>query len=311
MEAALAEMLEHVRVFVRLPDGEILHWNTGCREMYGYTAQEAVGRFAHDLLKTGFPEPRERIAEALASDGRWSGRLRQCTKSGRAIWTETLLLQRESQNPRGVIIMQQSTDITKRVELEETSALLARELQHRVRNILAIVQSLVRMSFPDVPPERLLKMEERLGALGEAVTLLQETSWDHADLANLVNEISDGLGIYDRLEASGPDIAIGSDDAMGLSLALHELCTNALKYGALSNAKGKAVLTWEADQDAPHLVRIHWKEVGGPQVTTPSRTGFGTLLIRKAIPGPAAAEIVYAPDGLSCVLKVRQARALQ
>jgi two-component system CheB/CheR fusion protein len=310
MEAALAEMIEYVRVFVRRPEGEILHWTTGCHELYGYDEQEAVGQVAHDLLKTEFPEPRESVAEALASAGKWSGRLRQSTKSGRTIWTETLLLQRKSANHPGTIVVQQSTDITDRVELEEKAALLSRELQHRVRNILAIVQSFIRMSFPDAPPARLRKMEERLGALGEAVTLLQESSWEQADLAELISEISNGLGIRERIETKGPKVAIGSDDAMGVSLALHELCTNALKYGALSNSKGKVVLTWQCDQDTPQQVLIRWREVGGPRVAEPTRTGFGTLLIRKSIPGPRTAEIAYAPDGLRCELRARRAPAL-
>ena len=307
MEATLTELLDHVPVFVRRPDGEILHWTQGCRDLFGYSAEEALGRPAQELLASELSASAEKIAATLAATGRWSGRVRQTNKSGSAIWTETVLLQRDNADPGGPIVVQQSTDITDRTELEEKSALLARELQHRVRNILGVVQAIARMSFPDAPPEQRRTMEERIAALGEAVKLLQDSSWKQAELRAIMKEIGNGLGVGERIETDGDDVAIASDDAMGLSLALHELCTNAMKYGALSRPGGKVTVAWSDDPSEGGLVRVRWKEVGGPAVAPPSRTGFGTLLIRKAIPGPSAAEIAYAPDGVVCDLRVRRA----
>jgi hypothetical protein len=100
---------------------------------------------------------------------------------------------------------------------------------------------LLKTEYPE-PPERIA---ETLTWEGRWSGRLRQGSWEHAHLADLINAIGGGLGIQDRLAASGPDVAIGADDAMGLSLALHELCTNAVKYGALSNLKGKVLLTWE------------------------------------------------------------------
>lgn len=307
VEITFSELLDHIPVFVRRPDGEIVHWAGGARELYGYSADEAKGRLAHELLKTEFPVSREAVAAELAATGKWSGRLRQIAKSGEAVWTETLLLQRESTDPGGPIVVEQSTDITERVELEEKSALLARELQHRVRNILGVVQAIARMSFPDAPPEQRRTMEERIAALGEAVKLLQDSSWKQAGLHALVDETCRGLGIRERIAADGPEVAINSDDAMGLSLALHELATNALKYGALSKPGGTVSLSWHDDAEEPQLVRIEWKESGGPPVTPPSRTGFGTLLIRKAISsGSRPVKIDYPTEGVACELRVRR-----
>lgn len=309
MEATLGELLEHVPVFVRRPDGEILHWTAGCRELYGYTAEEACGRPAHELLKTQYPAPRESIDAALDARGMWSGRLRQTTRAGRAVWTETLLIRRDSANPGGPIVVEQSTDITERMALEEKSALLARELQHRVRNILSVVQALARISFPDAPAEQRRKMEERIAPLGEAVKLLQDSSWQQADLRAIVTRIARGLGVSERISGEGPDVPIGSDDAMGLSLALHELGTNAIKYGALSRPGGTIAVSWADDADDRDAVRIRWKESGGPPVTPPSRSGFGTLLIRQAISAGSHSpvRIDYSPDGLACELRVRRA----
>lgn len=310
MEVTLVELLDHVPVFVRRPNGEILHWTDGCHDLYGYTVEEATGSLAHELLKTEFPAPHDEISAELAVQGRWSGRLRQTTRSGRTIWTETLLLQRESTDPGGPIVVEQSTDISGRVDLEEKNALLARELQHRVRNILAVVQALARMSFPDAPADQRRTMEERIAALGDAVELLQQSAWKEAELGAIVAEVARSLGIDGRLAAEGPDVGVTSDDAMGLSLALHELSTNALKYGALSRPDGRVTLSWRNDPDDPEAVAIRWKESGGPPVVPPSRTGFGTLLIRRAIAGAKqpTAEIDYAPDGVTCELRVRRAR---
>jgi PAS domain S-box-containing protein len=309
VEIALASLLAHLPVLVRRPDGEILHWSDGCRELYGFTAEEAQGRLAHDLLKTSFPAPQQEIAARLAATGAWSGRLRQCTKSGTPLWTETLLLQRDSANPGGPIVVEQSTDVSERVQLEESRALLERELQHRVRNVLTIVQALIRMSFRDAPRERLRGIDERLVALGDTVKHLQERSWEQASLREVVNRVASDLGVAERIEAQGPDLGIAGEDVMGLSLALHELCTNALKSGAFSRVGGKAYVDWDSDPDNPALVRIDWSETGGPPVTPPSRSGFGTLLIQKAIPGRRGARIAYPPGGLVCQLRVRRAAA--
>ena len=174
MEATLIELLDHVPVFVRRREGEILHWTDGCRDLYGYSAEEACGRTASELLRTVFPEPWDAIEATLSEQGQWSGRLRQTCKSGREIWTEAVLRLRDSANPGGPIVVEQASDITARIELEEQSALLARELEHRVRNILTVVQALVRLSIPDAPEEQQHKLYGRIAALAEANKLLHD-----------------------------------------------------------------------------------------------------------------------------------------
>lgn len=309
METSLAELLDHVPIFVRRHDGEILYWTHGCRELYGYTAEEACGRRSDELLNTVFPVPAETVESALASAGAWSGRVRQTCKSGREICAEVVLRLRPSANPGGMIVVEQATDITERVELEEKSALLMRELQHRVRNILAVVQALARMSVPDAPIEQRRKMEERISALAEANKLLQDSSWSKADLRAIVHEVANGLGVRERIAADGPDMAVRSEDAIGLALAVHELCTNAMKYGALTHPHGQVTLSWDADGDNPGVVRVRWKENGGPPVVPPTQTGFGTFLIRKAISSQpkSRVEIDYQPDGVACELYLGRA----
>ena len=155
MDVGLVEVIAHLPVFVRRFRGEIVHWTPGCQELFGYDAAEAVGALAHELLKTELPEPPEAIARKLQARGQWSGRVRHTNKSGRELWVEAVWRLRESDNPGGPIVVEQNTDITERVALEEKTALLARELEHRVKNILNVVQALARMTFPDAPKAQL------------------------------------------------------------------------------------------------------------------------------------------------------------
>jgi len=302
MDASLAELLDHVPVILRRPDGTILHWSQGCAELFGYTADEARGGFSQALLLTAFPDSAEAVDRALEKEGEWTGRLLHAHRAGQQIWTETVLRCRISTAPGGPIVVEQHTDITARVELEERSALITAELEHRVRNVLSVVQSLARVTFPDAPAEQRKKMEERIGALAEANRLLQKGSWKEMALREIACEVARPLGVENRLVLDGPEVAVSSERAMDLALALHELCTNAIKYGALGIAGGTVQLSWNVDPGDPHLVHARWVEQGGPPVTPPTRSGFGTRLIHQALKvrGGQSAEFHYEPSGFVC-----------
>ena len=309
MEAGLADVIAHLPVFVRRVDGEVLHWTAGCEKLFGHSAAEAVGAQADKLLQTsGQPTPKD-LESALRRKGSWSGRLRHVTKNGSELWTEALWHQRESDNPGGLIVVEQHTDITERVTLEERSALLARELEHRVKNILSVVQALARMSFPDAPDSQRGALDRRIIALSEANKVLQEASWREADLHTIVTEVAGRLGVAERIECDGPQVAVSSDQAMGVALTVHELCTNALKYGACSRDGGTVRITWQVDPADPASIRLRWKESGGPPVEQPRYKGFGSMLIRKAITGAdgSSAELHFEPDGVACEMTLLRA----
>jgi len=304
MEATLAELVQHLPVFLRRLDGEILFWTEGCTDLYGFTADEALGRKSFELLHTALPDALDGIQATLIAKREWSGRLRRVTKSGRELWTETAWKLRNSVDPGGWIVVEQSTDITQRVELEERSSLLSGELEHRVKNILTIAQALARTSFPGAPRHQLETFERRLLALSGANKILQETSWQEADLVAIVREVAHNFDANERIRLIGPPLAISSQHAMGFALAVHELCTNAIKHGALSRPTGYVELTWEIERESG-LVLVRWQERGGPPVVTPSRTGFGTQLIRRAISGQdGSAKIRFEPSGLVCELRI-------
>jgi two-component system CheB/CheR fusion protein len=310
VEAGLVEVIAHLPVVVRRVGGEVVHWTPGCRELFGYDADEATGALAHELLATEFPEPLETIHRTLLSRGHWSGRVRHTTKAGEELWVEAVWRLRDSVNPGGPIVVEQNTDITDRVALEEKSALLARELEHRVKNILSVVQALARMTFPDAPKTQRDALDQRIIALSEANKVLQDAAWVEADLQSIVSEVSGRLGVDGRIVCRGPQVAIAGGQAMGLALAIHELCTNALKYGSLSDAAGRVELTWELEEESPDLVHLRWHERDGPPVEPPAYKGFGTLLIRRAIPATGdSTELRFDPSGVVCEMILQRAQS--
>jgi len=191
------------------------------------------------------------------------------------------------------------------VEAQETERLLSAELRHRVKNTLAVVQGLAAQTFPTGPeaatgPER--DFTERLIALGEAHNLLSDAAWGEVTLdaaAERVLRPFHALGV-DRIRMDGEAIPLPSNHVVSLVLCLHELATNAMKYGALSREGGHVTLAWERIGAAGRRVRIVWREHGGPAVVAPSRRGFGHRLLERGLdrgrrPGGALA---FPSDGV-------------
>jgi two-component sensor histidine kinase len=173
-----------------------------------------------------------------------------------------------------------TTDVTDRKEADERQVLLAREVDHRARNALAVIQSIIRLTRAKTVDDYVLTVEGRIKALARAHTLLSDSRWRGADLGTLV---SDELAPYragDKIEIAGPNIALLPAMAQGLALALHELATNAAKHGALSSLKGRLRLSWQL---LPDVLTLQWEENGGPQIKTPSARSFGLKVIRASI----------------------------
>jgi PAS domain S-box-containing protein len=305
MKDTLRDVLDHVPVFVCRPGGEILHWTNGCEELFGYTEEEAQGRLSHELLRTVFPDDLAAIETKVGAEKKWTGRLRHVTKDERVIWVLAVWRSRQGVEPAGPIIVKQNTDITSQVELEEQKNILARELEHRVKNLLAVVQSLARTSFRDAPEEQRRKFENRLVALAEANRLLREESWEQADLYDLVMEVARAIGVDRRVAPYGPKVTIGSQNATGVALAVHELCTNALKHGALSVPEGRVEVSWRMTADGEH-VALRWEEVGGPEPSPPSKFGFGMRLIEQAVAGQLGSpvKVRFEPTGVVCEMQI-------
>ena len=197
-------------------------------------------------------------------------------------------------------------DITERKRSEERQTLLLNELNHRVKNTLAIIQSIAHQTFPDA--ERRHVFEERLGALSSIHDLLTDERWEAADVCALVAQaIAPYAGPGDRFAISGPSALIPPRAAVALSLALHELCTNAVKYGALSLPTGRTSIEWHLTQEAERRLILDWRESGGPTVRAPDRRGFGSRLIERGLAADleGAASLDFRPEGLHCRIQAR------
>jgi PAS domain S-box-containing protein len=197
-------------------------------------------------------------------------------------------------------------DITERKDAEERMKLLAREVDHRANNLLAVVLSTVQLS--QAPTTHALKevLTGRIAALGRAHQLLSEARWEGADLRRLVVEelLAFSLGEAARVTIEGPDVALSPAAAQALAMALHELATNAAKYGSLSKPEGRVAVSWTRTRGGP--LKLQWAESGGPEVATPSRRGLGTAMLARALAGPlgGSSHLDWRPQGLVCELEL-------
>jgi PAS domain S-box-containing protein len=197
-------------------------------------------------------------------------------------------------------------DISERKKAEERQMLLLRELAHRVNNTLAIIlamtqQSLRTMTSPEAFAE---SFAGRLQSFAEAHRLLLVSGWSGADLADLVRAALHGFASAEdgRLTWDGPAVRVGPTQVTALGIVLHELGTNACKYGALSVDGGKVALSWEVICEASgECLRLHWTERGGPHVTPPSQRGLGSRIIERGLPD-AVIDWRFEPEGVVCLI---------
>ena len=196
-----------------------------------------------------------------------------------------------------------TVDITDRKEADERQVLLAREVDHRARNALAVIQSIIRLTRAKSVEEYVQAIEGRIKALARAHALLSDSRWRGADLATLVAEELAPYRASDKIQYNGPDISLQPATAQGLALALHELATNAAKHGALSSPAGKVSLEWALDSDA---LILRWSEEDGPRIFEPSSRSFGLKVIVASIEQQLGGKAVFDwnPEGLRCAFAI-------
>lgn len=201
-------------------------------------------------------------------------------------------------------------DITERKLWEERQHLLINELNHRVKNTLATVQSIAVQSFREVGAASgpsFTAFQDRLFALARAHDLLTRDNWDGAELREVIGEVIEPYcrESHGRCEIDGPHLRLPPGMALALSMAVHELATNAAKYGALSVPSGQVSISWTVTPDEPRCLHLCWREQGGPAVAPPTRKGFGTRLIERSLALELAGEVdlAYDPTGVVCTIR--------
>jgi two-component sensor histidine kinase len=184
------------------------------------------------------------------------------------------------------------------------------ELHHRVKNTLAIVSAITSQSLQTANSleEAAKTISERLYALGVAQDLLIRGHWTGADCRALIESAVNAFQSksLDQFEITGDEILITSGPALSLSMVMHELCTNAVKYGALSVPAGRVSISWTISNDEPKRFVLKWIESGGPVVQEPGRKSFGSQLIERALPGQLRGEarLLFQPHGLTCDVNI-------
>ncbi len=190
--------------------------------------------------------------------------------------------------------------VEERDRAQAQQRVLNEELSHRLKNTLSLVQALATQTLKGVAErDAVAAFERRLFALSKAHDVLLQEDWTAAPISTVVGGV---LSLHDdasRIEASGPEVDLGPKATLSLSMILHEMATNAAKYGALSDEAGRVSLSWtvEPGDDGPVLA-VTWDERGGPPVTQPQRRGFGSRLIRTGLTGSGGVDLRYNPEGL-------------
>jgi two-component sensor histidine kinase len=204
-------------------------------------------------------------------------------------------------------------DMTEKRRAEDQLALVAAELRHRVKNSFTVVQALARQTFAHGtdPQAALQTYLGRLQALSVANELVLNAETGEADVRDIVERITAPYreGRARAFELNGPSLGLVGTAVTGLSMVLHELCTNALKYGALSNGEGQVLLSWAKAADRG--IALEWTEQGGPQASPPEREGFGTRLLTRMVRDSLSGHIdcQYRPSGFACRIRTGNIRS--
>ena len=278
--------------------GIVSSWNEGAERLFGYTAEEVIGKSIMIVI----PADRSGEEASILARLRRGERIDHFEtvrrrKDGSLIDISLTVSPIYGADGRVIGASKVARDITERKRAHEQQKLLLGEIMHRVKNTLATVQAMAGQTMRRAPAEERDAFTARLHALGKAHDILTSDSWDRAPLRVVIGS---ALAPFQgqRFTLEGPEAYLNANRSLHLTLALHELATNAVKYGALSNAVGRVHVQWRLEDGG---LDVRWVETGGPVVGRPRRKGFGSQLIEHAFDG---VRFQYAPTGLLCAFRV-------
>jgi PAS domain S-box-containing protein len=281
-------------------DGVITSWNSGAERVFGYSASEAIGQ----PITLVIPQDRQSEEREILTRMRRGERVdhfetvRQ-RKNGSLIFVSLTVSPVKDANGKIVGASKIARDITEQKKNQELIVTLAREAEHRSKNLLANAMATVNLSQSNSPEGLKEVIAGRIQALANVCSLFAETRWIGAEVSAIATQelapYSDGK----RTFTDGPQTLLAPDAAQAVAVALHELATNAAKYGALSTPDGHVRLEWSNAADGP--LRLRWMETGGPVAQEPTRTGFGTRIVEQMIvQQKGKVRFDWRKDGLVC-----------
>ncbi|EJT00948.1 HWE histidine kinase domain-containing protein [Rhizobium sp. CCGE 510] len=304
LEAILQSAIEYAIIAVDL-DCLVTTWNEGARRILGWEENEIVGQpmaviFTPEDREAGVPqrEMAAALTEGHGDDERWHIR-----KDGSLFWASGQMMALRSDDGELEGFLKILRDRTEQRDNEERQRILMHELSHRIKNTLAVVQAITNQTFRSA-----VSMEEaeqsisaRINAYANAHDILLQKNWLSATMNAIVEATALNLGLgSNRIKATGPAVNLAPQAALSFSLVLHELVTNATKYGALSVDTGSIEIEWSVRQNAgDDRFDLSWHERGGPVVEAPKRKGFGSRLINSSLSAFGDVSIDYAETGLT------------
>ena len=288
-------------------DGIIASWNHGAERLFGYTAEEVIGKSVTLLIPEDRMNEEPEILDRLRRGERVDhyDTVRRC-KDGSLLDISLTISPLKGADGKITGASKIARDVTERKRAQEQQKLLVNEMKHRIKNSLATIQAIATQTFNHHPNERDAFIA-RLHALANAHDLLTSETWQRAPLRAIVTRVLEPFQekLNERITINGPaDLWLDSTKSIVVAMALHELATNAVKYGALSNGAGRVGIAWERPCQE-NRVKLVWQESGGPKVCSPKQKGFGSHLIERAFAGQlGGSELRFSPEGLSCTLEV-------
>jgi PAS domain S-box-containing protein len=267
-------------------DGIVTSWNEGARRIFGYDESEMIGQSITRIIPLHLHgEEQEILSRLKRGEHIRHYETIRLAKDGRLLNISVTVSPLRDRFGRIIGASKVARDITERKQAEELQRLLLDELNHRVKNTLATIQAIATQSLGRAksPQDFVASFSGRVQALSRAHDMLTQTKMQGAQLSDLIRE-QVLLGDVDRrVTVSGPALVLDAQSALHLALVLHELATNARKYGALSTARGRLALTWSVRRNGTPKLALDWQESGGPRVSVPKERGFGSTLIEKTL----------------------------
>jgi PAS domain S-box-containing protein len=286
----------------RLPDNPIVLANQAFLDLSGYSAEEVVGRNCR-FLQGPRTDPAQvaKLRDAIAAEQEATIELLNYRKDGTSFWNELFISPVHDDAGRLLYFFSSQKDISKRRQardLEAEEHRLLREVDHRAKNALALVQGIVRLSCADDPQAYASSVQARVESLARAHSILSAMRWREVPLDRLIQAEAEPFGSK-RIRVEGAPIKLGGAQVQPLGLVLHEMLSNAERHGALSAAGGRVSIRSQADDLHGRFV-LEWEEVGGPPVPEDPAPGFGLRLITATVERQldGLADLRWKPTGL-------------
>jgi len=294
-------------------DHPIIFANDAFLALTGYSRDEVLGQsFNFIMAQAADADALAKIKAEFVGNSAGGSEIRYRRKDGSEFWAALFISPVRIEGGEIVQYFASFVDLTALKDEQAHSKMLIEELNHRVKNTLATVQSIVWQGLRTATDTEVARdaIESRLFALSRSHDMLTRENWESAGLVDIINDALEPFGVVEgrtkRIVITGEDIRFPPKDALALSIAFNELATNAVKYGAFANSTGSILIEWkiEPGPQGDQLI-LHWQEKDGPVVTPPDHEGFGSRVIAHGLDAlGATVKLDYRPTGLLCAMSI-------